>query len=139
MRFRVGSILTVLIAAALSIATAAWARTFTFRATSIVPGATGEVEAKTDKTGHNVALTIKVDRLARPTLLTPRANEYVVWIQPQNGLPHNVGVLRVSDDGKGDLKTTTQSGHFTVLITAEMSPQPLAHSDRVVMLSDVQQ
>lgn len=139
MRFRVGSILTVLIASALSIATVAWARTFTLRATSIDPSAIGTVDAKPDKSGQNVNLTIRVDHLASPAMLTPRANSYIVWVQPQGSPARNMGVLMVGDDEKGELKTTTAAGNFAVVITAETTPQPQAPSDRVVLHSDVQE
>jgi hypothetical protein len=123
----------VLIAAALSIATAAWARTFTLRATTIDPSATGSVDAKTDKTGQNVNLLIKVDHLVSPTLLTPRAVAYVVWVEPPNGPPRNVGTLMVGENEKGELKTATAAGNFVILITAETNPQPQTPSDRVVL------
>jgi hypothetical protein len=108
------------------------------QATSLTPGATGTVDAKADKNGGNSEVTIKVDHLARPTQLTPPANEYVVWIDPEDGTPQNQGVLQVGDNEKGELKMTTTSSKFRVLVTAESDAHPKTPSNRIVLKSDVQ-
>ena len=132
--------LAVLAAVAmLAIGVTAWAKTYTMQATSLTPGATGTVDAKADKTGGNTTITIKVDHLARPTLLTPPANEYVVWLEPEDGSPQNQGVLQVGDNEKGDLKMTTTSSKFKVIVTAETEQHPKSPSNRVVLQSDVQE
>lgn len=132
-------VLAFVAVAMLALGVAAWAKTYTLMATSIAPGATGTVEAKVDKTGGNTNLDIEVDHLARPTLLTPPANEYVVWIQAQGGQPANEGVLRVGNNEKGELKVTTSASKFTVLVTAETEAHPQAPSNRVVLRTDVQE
>jgi hypothetical protein len=106
---------------------------------NITPGATRSVDVKADKTGGNTEMTIKVDHLARPTLLTPPANEYVVWIVPEDGAPQNQLVLQVGDNEKGDLKMTTSSSKFNVLVTAESEAHPKTPSNRVVLQSNVQE
>jgi hypothetical protein len=132
--------LPVLIAVAmLAFGVTAWAKTYTFQATSITPGATGTVDVKADKSGGNTNVAITVDHLARPTLLTPAANEYVVWIEPEDGVPQNQGVLRVGDNEKGSLKMTTTSSKFKVMVTAETETHPQAPSNRVVLRADVQE
>ena len=132
--------LAVLAAVAmLAIGVTAWAKTYTMQATSLTPGATGTVDAKADKTGGNTTITIKVDHLARPTLLTPPANEYVVWLEPEDGSPQNQGVLQVGDNEKGDLRMTTTSSKFKVIVTAETEQHPKSPSNRVVLQSDVQE
>ncbi len=125
--------------AVLAIGGSAWAKVYTFQATPLTPGATGNVDAKTDKTGGNTNVTISVDHLARPTLLSPAANEYVVWIEPQDGSPQNQGVLRVGDNEKGDLKMTTTASKFRVIVTAENDQHPKAPSNRVVLQTEVQE
>lgn len=125
--------------AMLALSAAAWAKTYTFQATSITPGATGTVDVKADKTGGNTNVTISVDHLARPTLLTPAANEYVVWIEPEDGTPQNQGVLRVGNNEKGSLKMTTTSSKFKVMVTAETEAHPQSPSNRVVLRADVQE
>lgn len=125
--------------AMLAIGVTAWAKTYTMQATSLTPGATGTVDVKADKTGGNMAVTIKVDHLARPTLLTPPANEYVVWVESEDGSAQNQGVLTVGDNEKGDLRMTTTSAKFRILITAESEAHPRSPSNRVVLQSQVQE
>src|SRR5579864_7972111 len=137
---RKGYYALVLVAVAmLALGVTAWAKTYTMQATSLTPGATGSIDAKADKTGGNTSVTIKVDHLARPTLLTPPANEYVVWIAPEDGAPQNQGVLQVGENEKGDLKMTTTSSKFRVLVTAETDAHPKTPSNRVVLKSEVQE
>jgi hypothetical protein len=132
--------LPVLIAVAmLAFGVTAWAKTYTFQATSITPGATGTVDVKADKSGGNTNVAITVDHLARPTLLTPAANEYVVWIEPEDGVPQNQGVLRVGDNEKGALRMTTTSSKFKVMVTAETETHPQVPSNRVVLRAEVQE
>jgi hypothetical protein len=132
-------VLALVAFAMLALGVTAWAKTYTLQATSIVPGATGTIDAKAAKEGQNTEAVLKVDHLAKPTLLTPPANEYVVWLQAQGGQPENVGVLRVSENEKGDLKMTTSAAKFTVLVTAETEAHPQRPSNRVVLRTDVQE
>lgn len=134
---KAGFVLSLPVAAAMIFATAAWARTYTLQATPVVPGATGSVDAKVTKNGGNTDVAVKVDHLARPTLLSPPASEYVVWIQPEDGQPQNEGNLSVGENEKGDLKITTTASKFTVLVTAESDPHPTAPSKRIVLHTDV--
>lgn len=139
MKGKASYVLVFIAVAMLALGVTAWAKTYAFQATSIVPGATGQVDAKADKTGGNTMVTIRVDHLARPTLLTPPANEYVVWIQPEDGSPQNQGVLQVGDNEKGDLKMTTTASKFKVMVTAETEPHPKSPSNRVVLQTEVQE
>jgi hypothetical protein len=132
-------VLVFVAVAMLAVGVTAWAKTYTMQATSLTPGATGTVDAKADKSGGNTEITIKVDHLARPTLLTPPANEYVVWIAPEDGAPQNQGILQVGENEKGELKMTTTSSKFRVLVTAETEPHPKTPSNRVVLQSNVQE
>lgn len=139
MKKRAYYVLALIAVATLALGGTAWAKTYTLQATSITPGATGTVDVKADKTGGNTNVTISVDHLARPTLLTPAANEYVVWIEPEEGTPQNQGVLRVSDNEKGSLKMTTISSKFKIMVTAESDAHPQAPSNRVVLRAEVQE
>jgi len=123
----------------LVLAVTGWAKLYTMQATPIVPGAVATVEAKADKNAGNTQLELKAEHLAKPTLLTPPATAYVVWLQEQGGEPMNQGVLRVGDDQKTELKMTTAASHFSVFVTAENDPKPRAPSNRVVLRSDVQE
>jgi hypothetical protein len=139
MKNKVGNMLGLLSMALLLVVGAAWAKTYRLQPTSITPGATGTVDAKADKTGGNTDVRVTVDHLARPTLLTPQANEYVVWLEPEDGSPQNQGLLRVGDNEKGDLKMTTTSSKFKILVTAESDAHPKAPSNRVVLRAEVQE
>jgi hypothetical protein len=48
-------------------------------------------------------------------------------------------VLQVGDNEKGDLKMTTSSSKFRVLVTAETEAHPKTPSNRVVLQSNVQE
>jgi hypothetical protein len=139
MKHRGHCILALVAVAMLAIGVTSWAKTYTMQATSITPGATGTVDAKADKTGGNTTVSIRVEHLARPTLLSPPANEYVVWIDPEDGAPQNQGVLQVGDNEKGDLKMTTTSSKFKILVTAESEQRPKTPSNRIVLSSEVQE
>lgn len=139
MRQKAHFVLVFVAVAMLALGVTAWAKTYTMQATSITPGATGTIDVKADKTGGNSEVGVKVDHLARPTLLTPPANTYVVWIEPQDGSPQNQGVLQVGDNEKGELRMTTTSSKFRVLVTAETETHPKAPSNRTVLSSDVQE
>ena len=139
MRHKGYYVLALVAVAILALGVTAWAKTYTLEATPLTPGATGTVDAKVDKTGGNTQVSITVDHLARPTLLTPAANEYVVWLEPEDGSPQNQGVLRVGDNEKGSLKMTTTASKFKVLVTAENEAHPQAPSNRVVLRADVQE
>jgi hypothetical protein len=123
----------------LALAGAAWAKTYTMQATSIVPGAIGIIDAKADKNGGNTQVDLKTEHLAKPTLLAPPATSYVVWLQEQGGEPQNEGILRVGDDQKSELKMTTSASKFSVFVTAENEAKPKSPSNRVVLRSDVQE
>jgi len=134
---KLGLTLSLPLVVAMAFATAAWARTFTLQATPMVPGATGSVDAKSGKNAGNTSVDIKVDHLARPTLLSPPASQYVVWIQPENGEAQNEGNLLVGENEKGSLTVTTTASKFTVMVTAESDTHPTEPSKRVVLHTDV--
>ena len=58
---------------------------------------------------------------------------YVVWITAPNGLPQNVGILKVGSDRKGSLETKTPFKEFTVMVTAETSAAATIPSGQTVM------
>jgi hypothetical protein len=135
----------MLLAGALLIGTVAWANDFQMQATSIDPGAMGTVSAQSASGRANTEVTIKTEHLASPTLLTPPATNYVVWIEPQGQAAQqglgavNEGILNIGSDEKGELKATTSARDFRVLVTAENSANPQSPSNRVVLQSIVRQ
>ena len=129
--------LALMACAALLLAVTVSAKTYRMTSTQVTPGATGTIDTKVDKSGGNTELGVKVDHLARPTLLTPPANDYVVWIEPEGQPAMNEGVLRIGDNEKGDLTVTTSASKFNVLVTAETEAHPQRPSNRVVLRSQV--
>lgn len=109
-----------------------WAKTYHFASTKIDPSAMGDVDLSKDKNG-NTNISLRVEHLAKPTLLTPPANLYVVWFQEPGANPENEGQLQVGNDLKGQLKTITPLHNFDIFVTAEMDPTVKTPSDQVVL------
>src|ERR1700730_3198445 len=125
------SIVTLFAAVSLS------AKSFPLAAGPTNPAATGKVGIGNDKNG-NIEVTIKTEHLAKPAMLTPPANTYVVWFKDPSGEAINQGQLKVGDKLKGKFKTTTHLQNFEVFITAENDPNTKVPSDRVVLKGNVQ-
>lgn len=94
-------------------------KTYHMSASSMVPAASGTVEAKTDH--HNVKLDIKVSNLAKPANLAPAASVYLVWVRPNGEAAIKKGSIHIDNDLNGELKVVTTSKNFEVMITAEKS------------------
>jgi predicted small lipoprotein YifL len=90
-----------------------------------VPSAQGSVAVEPAENG-NTRLTVEVKHLAYPEKVWRDAKVYVVWVQPPNGPPQNVGALHVDDNLYGRLTTITPFQSFELLITPEPSPAVLA-------------
>ena len=115
----------------------AWGKTYTMQTTPLEPGAVAKLDVKPN-TG-NSELTLKVEHLAKPTLLSRPASMYVLWVERDGHEPDNEGVLRVGDKLKGAVKATTTATRFTVLVTAEDNAKAQRPSDRVVLRAVVQE
>lgn len=107
---------------------------FHMTAATSVPAATGTVKAQRAKDNGNIKLDIKVDHLARPSSLTPSAEDYLVWIRPNGGEAFKQGAIGVNSDLSGELKLETVSKDFDVFITAEQSDS-VTYPSSVVVLS----
>ena len=79
------------------------------------------VKAQRAKANGNIKVEIKVDHLARPSSLTPSANNYLVWVRPNGGDALKQGAIGVDKNLSGDLTLETASKDFDVFITAEQS------------------
>ena len=130
--------LALLCAVVLAVGTVGWAKTYHMSATNIVPGAAAELNVEKEKNG-NVQVDVNVKHLAKPGLLTPPANSYVVWFQEQGSAPQNQGELKVGNDLTGELKSTTTLDNFNVFITGETDSQAKTPSDQLVLQATVQQ
>lgn len=102
----------------------------------IAPASEGTVKAvKGD--GGNTALSVKVKHLAPASRLVDDASVYVVWVEPPNAPPQNVGVLSVNADKEGVLNTLTPHRRFKVMITPESSPEAQEPSNDEVFTSTI--
>ena len=130
--------LALLLGAVLAVATVGWAKTYHMTSMKIVPAAAGKVNVAKEKNG-NIQVDVNVTHLAKPGMLTPPANAYVVWFQQEGSQPQSQGELKVGNDLKGELKSTTTLNHFNVIITAETDSQTKTPSDEVVLRATVQE
>jgi outer membrane protein OmpA-like peptidoglycan-associated protein len=85
--------------------------------TSLMPEAKGEarVEAKQGIT----SIEAKVEKLAQPGKLGTQFLTYVLWAISPDGRTVNLGEILVNEDGKGELKATTQLQTLSLIVTAE--------------------
>jgi hypothetical protein len=82
---------------------------------------------------------LKAEHLAKPTLLSQPATNYVMWVEQEGHEPQNVGVLRVDDALKGEVRATTTATRFMVLVTAEDDAKTQTPSERIVLRANVQE
>lgn len=132
MRTKQSPLLALVCLGILTFAGLGWAKTYHFASTKVDPSAAGDVDLSKDKNG-NTNVSLRVEHLAKPSLLTPPANLYVVWFQEPGSEPENEGQLQVGNDLKGQLRTTTPLHNFDIFITAETDPTVKTPSDQMVM------
>lgn len=124
--------------AVLALAPAGYAKNYHMTASGIVPGATAELQVDKEKNG-DIKVELKANHLAKPGRLTPSANSYVVWFQQEGSQPQSQGELRIGDDLKGELKSTTTLLDFKVFVTAETDSQTKFPSEQVALRATVQE
>jgi len=132
MRTKKSPCMTLVCLGVLIFAGLGWAKTYHFAATKIDPSAMGEADLSKDKNG-NTNVSLRVEHLAKPAMLTPPANLYVVWFQQPGSDPENEGQLQVGNDLRGQLKTTTPWHNFDIFVTAETDPTVKTPSDQIVL------
>lgn len=120
--------LALLAGAVLALPSVGWAKTYHMTSMTTVPGAAGEVNVAKEKNG-NIQVDVNVTNLAKPGMLTPAANTYVVWLEQEGSQPQSQGQLKIGDDLNGELKSTTTVNNFRVIITAETDSQTKFPSD----------
>jgi hypothetical protein len=130
--------LVLLCGAVLAVATVGWAKTYHMTSMKEVPAAAGEVNVAKEKNG-NMQVHVQVEHLAKPGMLTPSANTYVVWLQQEGSQPQSQGEMKIGDDLKGEIKSTTVLTSFNVFITAETDSHTKSPSEQVVLRATVQQ
>jgi hypothetical protein len=93
------------------------------RTNAVNPAAMGTVAVSRDGQNQNTKLAVDVAHLADPKKMSPDANTYVVWALPKDAVvPYNLGALRVDEDLKGHLDTTTAFNDFAMFVTVEPAP-----------------
>lgn len=138
MNRQIFSRLALLAGAVLAVASVGWAKTYHMTSMTTVPAAAGEVNVSKEKNG-NIEVDVNVMHLAKPGMLTPSASVYVVWLEQEGSQPQSQGQLRIGDDLKGELKSTTTLNNFRVIVTAETDAETKTPSDQVVLTATVQQ
>jgi hypothetical protein len=108
----------------------------TMRSSTLTPASEGTVKVEPGA-DHALNLSLKVRHLAPAAKVWPEATTYVVWVQPRNAPPQNVGVLTMDSNLEGGLEATTPHHRFQVLVTPEASGQVSAPSHDAVFTSDV--
>jgi hypothetical protein len=130
--------LALLCGAVLAVATVGRATTYHMTAMRIVPGAAADVNVGKEMNG-NIQVDVKAKHLAKPGMLTPPGNSYIVWLQQGGSQPQSLGELKVGDDLKAELRATTPLNNFNMFIIAETDSQTKTPSDQVVLRATVQQ
>ncbi len=115
-----------------------WAKTYHFANTKIDPSAMGDIDLGHDKNGNTI-VNVRVEHLAKPSMLTPPSTMYVVWFQQPGSDPENEGQLLVGNDLRGQLRTTTPLHNFDVFVTAETDPTVKTPSDQLVLHGTIQE
>ena len=128
----------VVCAAVLALAPAIYAKDYPMTASNIVPGATAQLQVAKEKDG-NSQLEVKATGMAKAGRLTPAAKSYVVWVQQEGSQAKNQGELKVGNNHKGDLKTSTTLHTYNVFVTAETDLQTKFPSEQVVLRATVQE
>jgi hypothetical protein len=121
----------------LLVTSAAYADSFDLRHGPRTPAAAGKVDFDKGDKGNN-KVSVKAQYLAIPRDVDPKANTYVVWIDPGQGRgPMPVGTIAPDKNREGKLDMSTPYSEFDVLITAESSPTPAQPSSVVILRGHV--
>ena len=102
-----------------------------------VPAAKGTVKTEVSENG-NTRVDLEVKHLANPRNISAQANTFVVWAAPRTGeSPQNLGALRVDENLRGTIETTTPLRNFQLFVTAESSPNVDSPSGDKLLWTDV--
>jgi hypothetical protein len=111
--------------------------TLTANGTQRDPGAEARIEVS-DLPGGNHLLTLTVQHLTPPERLGAGNTAFLVWIRPPSGAAILASQLGYAPDARqGTATMTTPLQRFTVLVTAESTPNSTVPSDFVVLSEDL--
>lgn len=94
------------------------ATTVKFPVSSTVPGADITVSKQQDK-NNNYVIVLTAKNMADASRLNPPKNNYIVWIESDDGTIKNIGQLSNKNAKKAILKTATPFDVKEIFITAE--------------------
>lgn len=102
---------------------ASYVKKVMFLASSVVPGASGQVTIKKDKNA-NYVVKIKIDELTEIKKLEPSKNKYVVWMETEELMVKNIGQIIsktqcISSKLIASFETVTAFKPTKIFITAE--------------------
>ncbi|ARK13468.1 hypothetical protein [Fibrivirga algicola] len=98
-------------------------RKMNFINSSIVPGATGQVDVKKDR-NSNYVINVNVLNLAEPKRLSPPKEVYVVWMEASNESAKKLGQI------------TPSSGLLSKALRATMSATVITEPKRVFITAE---
>lgn len=109
----------------------------TFRDSSVVPAASGDVKIRKDK-NKNYVIKVSVRNLAEPKKLSPSRDVYVVWMQSDRDLVKKLGQISVNTGMfnkslSGQMTATETTQPRRVFITAENDAQTMNPSTEIIL------
>ncbi len=109
----------------------------TFLPSSVVPAAQGKVKVKRDK-NQNYVIQIEIRNLAEVEKLQTSKNNYVVWMETDQGKTENLGQLNsttalFSKKWKASLETVSSYKPVKIFITAEDNTDVQYPGEQVVL------
>lgn len=112
-----------LITLMIAISISACSKKINFLTSSVVPGARGYVDIKTDKNKNNV-IDIHLTELAEVQRLQPARLTYVVWMLTDQNITKNIGQIKsstsmMSKQLKASFETVSSFKPVKIFITAE--------------------
>src|SRR5262245_43442756 len=87
------------------------------KGTSVMPEAKGE--AKVEAKQGTTYIEAKVEKVEQPGKLGTQFLTYVLWAVSPDGRTSNLGEMLLNQDGKGELKVTSQLQTFSLIVTSE--------------------
>jgi hypothetical protein len=89
-----------------------------FLTSSVVPAAQGEVTVTKDK-NNNYVIKMQISNLAEVDRLQPPKKNYVVWMEAEQGLTRNIGLITSSNKLNVSFETVATLRPTRIFITAE--------------------
>jgi len=87
------------------------------KGTSVMPEAKGE--AKVEAKQGTTYIEAKVEKVEQPGKLGTQFLTYVLWAVSPEGRTSNLGEMLLNQEGKGELKVTSQLQTFSLIVTSE--------------------